>query len=255
MKVPPPRFDVNVGLVRLTDPSVTKVDALAGASGSVTVTFDDWMQVGSVTKRVTVTDSDGRTLDGTVTPLDAKTSPGGVQLATQFRFTPTAALPAGQVTVSVDPLVRDYADHTLADAFEQTVTASTSSHSSGAPAPSTGPFPDVPASGQFSADIAWLVARHITSGYADGGFHPGAAVSRQAMAAFLYRESNPGKADPACRAALFPDVPVSSAFCGDVAWLVARHITSGYADGGFHPGAAVSRQAMAAFLHRRAGAG
>ena len=48
----------------------------------------------------------------------------------------------------------------------------------------------------------------------------------------------------------FPDVPTSSQFHGDIDWLVDNGIANGYADGTFKPTAPVSRQAMAAFLHR-----
>jgi hypothetical protein len=95
-----------------------------------------------------------------------------------------------------------------------------------------------------------LKAQQVTQGYADGGFHPAAAISRQAMAAFLYRSANAGQAAPDCTSAPFPDVSVGSTFCGDIAWLKAQQVTQGYADGGFHPAAAISRQAMAAFLYR-----
>ena len=119
-----------------------------------------------------------------------------------------------------------------------------------APACASAPFTDVPASNQFCGAIAWLVGQKITGGYADGGFHPAAAVSRQAMAAFLYTLTNPALSAPLCASAPFTDVPASNQFCGAIAWLVGQKITGGYADGGFHPAAAVSRQAMAAFLHR-----
>jgi hypothetical protein len=53
-----------------------------------------------------------------------------------------------------------------------------------------GPFPDpgftdVPPTHPFSTQIAWLASTGITKGYADGGFHPSAPVSRQAMVQFL----------------------------------------------------------------------
>lgn len=48
----------------------------------------------------------------------------------------------------------------------------------------------------------------------------------------------------------FSDVPGTSPFHGDVDWLVGNGITTGYEDGTFRPQAPVSRQAMAAFLHR-----
>ena len=112
-------------------------------------------------------------------------------------------------------------------------------------------FPDVPAGANFFDDIAWLAQSGITGGYADGLFHPTTGVSRQAMAAFLYRFSHPGgTVAPSCQSAPFPDVSVSSQFCGDIAWLAQSGITGGYADGLFHPTTGVSRQAMAAYLHR-----
>jgi beta-N-acetylhexosaminidase len=51
------------------------------------------------------------------------------------------------------------------------------------------PYPDVTTSNAFCGDIAWLKDQHITSGYTSGRFHPAASISRQAVAAFLYRLS------------------------------------------------------------------
>ncbi|WP_375501748.1 GH25 family lysozyme [uncultured Jatrophihabitans sp.] len=116
-----------------------------------------------------------------------------------------------------------------------------------------GPFRDVLASNPFAADISWLVERGITTGYADGTFHPAANVSRQAMAAFLYRYANPDATAPACVSKPFADVPIASAFCADIAALKDAGTLAGYRDGGFHPAATVSRQAMAAFLDKIAG--
>ena len=130
--------------------------------------------------------------------------------------------------------------------------AATAPPAGGTPWPPVGsPFTDVPDDHPFVGDIAWLAATAITGGYADGGFHPAAPVSRQAMAAFLYRYSHDGD-DPTgpCTVRWFPDVPTSATFCAHIAWLAGTGITGGYADGGFHPTAPVSRQAMAAFLQR-----
>lgn len=118
------------------------------------------------------------------------------------------------------------------------------------PSAASGGFTDVPPASGFYGDITWLVSKDITTGYSDGGFHPAAAVSRQSMAAFLYRAKNPGTTAPACTTATFKDVPASSPFCADINWLVSNKVTNGYSDGGFHPTAAVSRQSMAAFLYR-----
>ena len=51
----------------------------------------------------------------------------------------------------------------------------------------------------------------------------------------------------------FPDVPQDHPFRAEIDWLVLSGIASGYADGTFRPASPVSRQAMAAFLHRMAG--
>ncbi|MCC5953897.1 MAG: choice-of-anchor M domain-containing protein [Acidimicrobiia bacterium] len=134
------------------------------------------------------------------------------------------------------------------------------------------PFPDVPESHPFCGEIDWLVDAGITTGYNDGTFRPTEPVTRQAMAAFLYRmhtlddhdhdhnghdhdhhghgHSARHGDDPHCHGDPFPDVPESHPFCGEIDWLVDAGITTGYNDGTFRPTDLVSRQAMAAFLYR-----
>lgn len=51
---------------------------------------------------------------------------------------------------------------------------------------------------------------------------------------------------------LFHDVVYPHPFFVEIGWLVDQGITSGYPDGTFRPTGAVTRQAMAAFLHRYA---
>ncbi|HET8591740.1 MAG TPA: S-layer homology domain-containing protein [Nakamurella sp.] len=122
--------------------------------------------------------------------------------------------------------------------------------------PCTGasPFPDVPAGSTFCGDIAWLVDQQVVAGFGDGTFRPTAPVTRQAVAAYLYRFAHDGADAGACTgSAPFRDVPAGSEFCGDIAWLASAQpveITTGYANGTFRPGDQVSRQAMAAYLHR-----
>ncbi len=50
-----------------------------------------------------------------------------------------------------------------------------------------GGFPDVGATADHAADIAWLAATGVSTGYPDGTFRGMAAVARQDMAAFLHR--------------------------------------------------------------------
>jgi hypothetical protein len=124
-QIPPPRFDVNVGLTRIAAPTVKVTRATSGAASSVTVGFDDYLQVDSVSGRVTVVDGGGNPVSGSVTPVDAQAAPDGTSLATTFRFTPDQPFADGEsLTVNVDELVRDYADHTLDTPFSAVLIAS-----------------------------------------------------------------------------------------------------------------------------------
>jgi hypothetical protein len=51
----------------------------------------------------------------------------------------------------------------------------------------------------------------------------------------------------------FSDVPEDSQFFTEICWMVDQGITTGFPGGVFKPGNPVTRQAMAAFLHRLAG--
>jgi hypothetical protein len=63
----------------------------------------------------------------------------------------------------------------------------------GRPAVSGNLFADVPAGYKFAREIRWMRAAKITTGFADGTYRPKDGVSREAMAAFLYRQAgSPG---------------------------------------------------------------
>jgi hypothetical protein len=115
--------------------------------------------------------------------------------------------------------------------------------------PTVSPFRDVATSNQFFTEIAWLASEGISTGYPDGTFRPLDPVSRETMAAFLYRYSgSPSFTAPP--AADFSDVPESSQFFREVSWLASTGVATGYPDGSFRPVDAVHRDAMAAFLFR-----
>ncbi|EYR62706.1 hypothetical protein N866_05795, partial [Actinotalea ferrariae CF5-4] len=116
--------------------------------------------------------------------------------------------------------------------------------------PWTGGFWDVPASSPFREEIAWLSATGVTTGYPDGSFQPTTEVTRETMAAFLYRLAGSPATTTTVR---FTDVPATHRFAREISWLADQGITTGFTDGKFRPGEAVSRAAMAAFLHRYAG--
>lgn len=113
-------------------------------------------------------------------------------------------------------------------------------------------FNDIGPADLLYEPVEWLAYNEITTGYADGGFHPSGLVSREAMAAFLYRWDTGIGTIPACEpgARMFTDVPASNQFCGAIEWLADSGITTGYPDGTFRPSQPVSREATVAFLYR-----
>lgn len=115
---------------------------------------------------------------------------------------------------------------------------------------SSPPFSDVPTNHPFCPYIQWMKTSGVGGGYPDGTFRPGATITRQAMASFLYKLENGAGAPPACSEPPFTDVPTSHPFCPQIAWMAGEGIAGGFADGTFRPGAAISRQAMAAFIER-----
>jgi peptidoglycan/xylan/chitin deacetylase (PgdA/CDA1 family) len=100
----------------------------------------------------------------------------------------------------------------------------------------------------FYNEVSWLSNNLITQGYPDGTFRPVTSISREAMAAFLYRLAG-SPAVPAT-APSFKDVPSTSQFYKEIRWLASKGISTGYPDGTYRPGEAVNRDAMAAFLYR-----
>jgi hypothetical protein len=97
-----------------------------------------------------------------------------------------------------------------------------------------------------------MAMHHITTGYADGTYRTGAAVTRAQVAAFLFRMvGDPDFEAPATPT--FTDTSVSHPFFREVEWLADAEITTGWADGTFRPQQAVSRSAFATHLWRVAG--
>jgi hypothetical protein len=115
--------------------------------------------------------------------------------------------------------------------------------------PGSSPFTDVPESSQFYTEIVWMDQQGISTGYSDDTFRPTANVTRQAMAAFMYRMAgSPAVTLPG--SSPFTDVPDTSQFYTEIVWMAQNGISTGYSDDTFRPGNNVTRQAMAAFMHR-----
>lgn len=108
-------------------------------------------------------------------------------------------------------------------------------------------FPDTV--NHWAADaIEDVAARGLFSGTGKG-FAPGVEMDRAMLVTVLYRlEGKPAvesKAD-------FADVAGAAWYADAVAWASAEGIITGYEDGSFRPTAPVTRQQLAAILHRYA---
>ena len=116
-------------------------------------------------------------------------------------------------------------------------------------------FADVVPGQAFHTEIQWLADAGLSNGTTAGGqtlFYPASAMSRQAMAAFMYRYAG---ADwvPDEGTQTFDDVAPGDDFYVEIEWMAENRLAGGYEDGTFGATLPVSRQAMAAFLHRLAG--
>lgn len=113
-------------------------------------------------------------------------------------------------------------------------------------APKTSPFKDVPVSHVFYKEISWLATTGVSKGWDDGTFRPNDAISREQMAAFMYRLAG----SPAATGQhSFKDVTVSP-FKAEIAWTSSQGISRGWNDGTFRPTQQVTREQMAAFMYR-----
>ena len=117
------------------------------------------------------------------------------------------------------------------------------------------PFSDI-ANDPFQTEIEFIAANGITTGFPDGTYRPFLPVARDAMAAFMNRfageqcsiEGALGYQAPGT--ASFTDVPADNQFHKEISWMKDSGVSTGYPDASFHPYENVSREAMAAFIHR-----
>ena len=112
-------------------------------------------------------------------------------------------------------------------------------------------FADVPADAWCAQAAVWAAAEGVLSGYAGGGFRPDGPVTRQQLAAALWRLA--GEPDP-LRKSNFTDGGTIAAYARTaVDWAASSGVMNGLADGSFCPNDAVTRAQMAAVLLRYKG--
>lgn len=122
-------------------------------------------------------------------------------------------------------------------------------------APSRSPFLDVSRGTAFYHEITWTASTKVSTGWrVTGGaeFRAQQSISREAMAAFLYRLAGSPAVSLPSRSP-FTDVSPSDPFYKAIVWLAGTGATTGWrtaAGAQFRPENSITRDAMAAFLYR-----
>jgi serine protease len=201
---------------------------------------------------VTFVDRDGTAEDSYTVPATE-----GVEYLVGGKVVAAGTYPgSGTVTVTA----RAKPDYVLAQGAAAEWTLTFQSKVADYLPPAVSPFSDVSTGQQFYKEMAWLAERKISTGWteADGSrtYRALQPISRDAMAAFLYRMAgSPVYTAPA--ASPFADVLTGQQFYKEMAWLAEQKISMGWteADGRrtYRPLQPISRDAMAAFLYRMAG--
>lgn len=115
--------------------------------------------------------------------------------------------------------------------------------------PHGGVFADTPPSIEHYQHIKHAKETGLTAGWPDGTFRPAASVSREAVAAFMYRFLKHG--DFEGHGYCFNDVkPSTTQFMKEICWLKDAGLTTGWSDGTFRPKEPITREAFMAFLSR-----
>lgn len=121
----------------------------------------------------------------------------------------------------------------------------------GEPAAGAAAFADVPAGQWYSGAVAWAAANGIAGGYGDGRFGPGDTVTREQIAAILYRYTAFKGGDTSARADMgaYRDAGEISPYALDaLRWAVAQGVVSGYGEGRLGPREPASRAQLAQML-------
>lgn len=123
-------------------------------------------------------------------------------------------------------------------------------------APKVSPFADVQPGDAFYKEIAWMWDVKLSTGYAQPGskpnYHPQEELSREAMAAFIYRLESP-KGFVASNSSQLADMKPGMKFFKEISWMYTEGLTTGNRVGNtkeFWPKDKVTREAMAAFIYR-----
>ncbi len=122
----------------------------------------------------------------------------------------------------------------------------------GSPAALPAVFTDVQGNAYYAAPVAWAASCGVVTGYDDATFRPASPITREQLAAILYRFAQYKGLDVAARGDLsaFPDASAVSLYAAEaMSWAVAVGLING-TDGRLDPGGTASRAQVAVILQR-----
>ena len=123
----------------------------------------------------------------------------------------------------------------------------------GEPAVYGSSFRDVSAQAYYAQAVGWAARRGIVEGFADGTFRPDLPVTRQQLAAFLFRYARLEGADAGERASLrgYQDAAAVSSYAREpMSWALRAGILQGTAGGELLPHGRAARGQTAVLLQR-----
>ncbi|QIM17695.1 carboxypeptidase-like regulatory domain-containing protein [Leucobacter coleopterorum] len=128
-------------------------------------------------------------------------------------------------------------------------------------APAVSPFADVKPGDSFYKEMAWMYEKGYSTGWAEPSgkptYRPHEPLSREAMAAFIYRleasKDATAKSYKAPRVSKLADMKPGMKFYKEISWMYDTKLSTGNKVGStkeYWPKDDLSRQAMAAFIYR-----
>lgn len=122
------------------------------------------------------------------------------------------------------------------------------------------PFVDVPYAHKYAKEIGWMNSSGLSTGAKVSGgvrkYAPKSNVTREVMAAFLYRLEAPKGYKP-LKKSPFQDISTKHPFYKAISWMYTSGLSKGTKVAGgrkYSPKSSVTREVMAAFLYRLEGA-
>lgn len=123
----------------------------------------------------------------------------------------------------------------------------------GSPATGASQFPDVPAGQYYTDAVSWAASSGVVSGYSNGYFQPNDGITREQLAAILYRYAQHKGYDTSATADLsrFSDAASVSSYAAEpMRWAVGCGLISGSSGNRLDPTGGATRAQAAAILMR-----